>query len=152
MLSKIPQLQSILFKIPSATPVALPRMIVKVTAKGICSTPLRMTIPTQSRLRDPNTLSNYDQFLTVHTAASLSIDFEQKILTGNVTLNLIPVGDSKSTEIILDTSFLQIQDVKVDGQASSWELLPRAEPYGSALKTTFKEPPRESENVVVKVR
>lgn len=42
--------------------------------------------------------------------------------------------NAESQEIILDSSYLDITDVKVDGQQSKWELLPRVEPYGSALK------------------
>jgi leukotriene-A4 hydrolase len=56
--------------------------------------------------RDPNTLSNYDDFRTKHTTAVLEIDFEKKVLKGNVALVLESLTDAKSEEILLDTRFV----------------------------------------------
>ena len=53
--------------------------------------------------RDPNTLSNYHNFLTTHTVANFEIDFTRKILDGNVVLSLKPVTDVESAEVVLDT-------------------------------------------------
>ncbi|KAI9815560.1 MAG: hypothetical protein M1827_002694 [Pycnora praestabilis] len=83
--------------------------------------------------RDPNTLSNYNNFVTSHTTANFNIDFTKKQLDGSVTLNLISTTDAEAKEILLDTSHLNIKDVKVDGAAPKWKLLSRFEPYGSAL-------------------
>ena len=82
--------------------------------------------------RDPNTLSNYDYFRTTHIAANLSIDFAQRRLAGSVTLILETLQESN--EVILDTSHLDLSDIKVDGAPTKWTLEPRKEPYGSALK------------------
>lgn len=84
--------------------------------------------------RDPNTLSNYNNFITTHTIANLSIDFEKRRIRGNVILSLTSITDAAATEILLDTSHLRVKDVNLNGKASKWELLPRFEPYGSALK------------------
>jgi hypothetical protein len=84
--------------------------------------------------RDPNTLSNYDQYLTTHTSVNYSIDFEKKRLSGHVVLTLKAVGQSGSTEVVLDSSFLDVKDVKVDGAIVKWDLPARTEPYGSPLK------------------
>ncbi|MCJ1258219.1 hypothetical protein MMC24_006050 [Lignoscripta atroalba] len=84
--------------------------------------------------RDPNTLSNYNNFLTTHTIVNFNIDFEKKQLTGDVLLKLKSITDGESQEILLDTSHLDVANVKVDGAASRWKLLPRFEPYGSTLK------------------
>ena len=56
-----------------------------------------------NRPRDPNTLSNYHNFLTTHTVANFEIDFTRKILDGNVVLSLKPVTDVESAEVVLDT-------------------------------------------------
>jgi aminopeptidase N len=85
-------------------------------------------------LRDPNTLSNYDDFKTTHTVANLSIDFSKEQLAGNVTLILEATASVKTGEITLDTSYLDVLDVKVRGSSTKWDLLSRTEPYGSALK------------------
>ncbi|KAL1967771.1 hypothetical protein VTN77DRAFT_2460 [Rasamsonia byssochlamydoides] len=86
------------------------------------------------RPRDPNTLSNYTAWVTRHTTANFEILFDEKKLVGNVTHQLQSMTNAETKEIILDSSYLDITEVKVDGQQSKWELLPRLEPYGSALK------------------
>ena len=89
--------------------------------------------------RDPNTLSNYNNFLTTHTEVNFNIDFEKKNIAGNVKISLESVTDAATKEILLDTSFLNVKDVILDGKPPRWELLPRFEPYGSALKITLEE-------------
>jgi hypothetical protein len=54
-------------------------------------------------LRDPNTLSNYDKFITSHITAKLDIDFDKNQLSGNVILNLKSLGDDGTKVIKLDT-------------------------------------------------
>lgn len=84
--------------------------------------------------RDPNTLSNYNNFLTTHTTVNFNIDFEKKTVGGNVALTLKSITDAAAKEILLDTSFLNVKDVVLDGKSPKWDLLPRFEPYGSALR------------------
>lgn len=84
--------------------------------------------------RDPNTLSNYNNFRSTHVTANFDILFDQQHLVGNVVHQLKSITNAESQEIILDTSFLDVDEVKVDGKTATWKLLPRMEPYGSALK------------------
>lgn len=84
--------------------------------------------------RDPNTLSNYNNWISTHTTANFEILFDQKKLSGNVVHRLKSITDSQSRDILLDTNHLDIDGVNVDGAPSQWELLPRLEPYGAALK------------------
>lgn len=88
--------------------------------------------------RDPNTLSNYNSFRTAHTTANFDILFDRRQLVGNVVHQLKSITNAESNEIILDSSYLDIHGVKVDGKKSEWELLPRLEPYGSALKISLE--------------
>lgn len=83
--------------------------------------------------RDPNTLSNYNNWKTKHTIADLAIDFKQQRLVGTVTLQLESITDKESEEIILDTSFLDVQGVNLNGEKSTWKVKDRSEPYGSPL-------------------
>jgi len=83
--------------------------------------------------RDPNTLSNYNDWKTKHTIADLAIDFKKQRLTGNVTLQLESISEKESEEIVLDTSFLDIQDVSLNGGKSTWNVKDRSEPYGAPL-------------------
>lgn len=89
--------------------------------------------------RDPNTLSNYNNFLTTHTAVKFNIDFLKKNISGKVALTLESITDAAAKEILLDTSHLNVKDVVLDGKTPKWDLLPRFEPYGSALKIILEE-------------
>ncbi|KKY15784.1 putative leukotriene a4 hydrolase [Phaeomoniella chlamydospora] len=89
--------------------------------------------------RDPNTLSNYTAWRTKHTITNFDISFEQQRLIGNVVLRLESVSDSECKEIILDTSYLDIKDIKVDKSKVKWSLLPRLEPYGEALNIELEK-------------
>lgn len=84
--------------------------------------------------RDPNTLSNYNNFITTHTTVNFKIDFERKTVGGKVALTLKSITDAATKEILLDTSFLNVKDVALDGKFPKWDLLPRFEPYGSVLR------------------
>lgn len=101
--------------------------------------------------RDPNTLSNYHNWRTVHTKTTFDVVFESQQLKGNVIHKLKSLTDAETNEIILDTSFLSISDVKVDGKSTKWELLKRLEPYGSALKIKLEKPTERDEFVDVSI-
>jgi leukotriene-A4 hydrolase len=84
--------------------------------------------------RDHNTLSNYNNWKTRHTIANLAIDFKKQCLAGTVILQLESITEKESEEITLDTSFLDIQEVSVNGSKSKdWKVKDRFEPYGSPL-------------------
>ncbi|GIZ43671.1 hypothetical protein CKM354_000688800 [Cercospora kikuchii] len=88
--------------------------------------------------RDPNTLSNYNAWRTKHTTADFNVDFDNKRLTGTVHLTLEKLADEK--QIILDTSYLDIQGVDVGGDQVQWKLTKdRIEPYGSPLTITLED-------------
>jgi leukotriene-A4 hydrolase len=90
--------------------------------------------------RDPNTNSNYTAWRTKHTTANLTIDFASKRLRGSVTLDLVSQTDRASKEIILDTSYVDVSTVKVNGSpASHWELKPRSEPNGAPLHVSVPD-------------
>jgi len=89
--------------------------------------------------RDPNTLSNYNNFVTTDTRVDFEINFDRKNISGNISLRLKSVTDAKSKEVLLDSSFLNVKDVRFGQRSAKWELLPRFEPYGSALKIILDE-------------
>ncbi|KAL8997992.1 MAG: hypothetical protein Q9188_006196 [Gyalolechia gomerana] len=103
--------------------------------------------------RDPNTLSNYNNFLTEHTAANFEIDFEKKRLSGNVILKLKSVSPSETKEILLDTSHLDVKNVALKGEIlSSWQLLQRLEPYGSALRISFEKEAEKGQSLELDIQ
>ena len=89
--------------------------------------------------RDPNTLSNYNNWRTTHTTTTFEILFEEQKLTGNVTHKLKSTTKAETKEIILDSSHVQIHDIKVDGKPAKWDVAARKEPYGSAVQIKLNE-------------
>ncbi|KAF2762984.1 putative leukotriene A-4 hydrolase like protein [Pseudovirgaria hyperparasitica] len=101
--------------------------------------------------RDPNTLSNYNAWLTRHTKANFEIDFVKKILRGNVVLSLESLTERESKEIVLDTSYLDIQDVQVAGIQVAWDTKKWTEPYGSPLTISLNEGVGQGESIDVDI-
>lgn len=102
--------------------------------------------------RDPNTLSNYHNFVTTHTAVDFTIDFEKQRLSGNVMLDLKSITNAETNEIVLDTSYLDIEDVEVKGQSSKFNVGSRFAPYGSPLAVKLEKGVPMDEHVQLSVR
>ncbi|KAI9803297.1 MAG: hypothetical protein M1825_002088 [Sarcosagium campestre] len=100
--------------------------------------------------RDPNTLSNYDAFRTVHTSVDVELDFERKILSGTVTLKLESIKGPDVEELVLDSSYLDVVGIEVDGAPAEWQLSSRTEPYGSALHIQLPSTYRPGAHLEVK--
>ena len=101
--------------------------------------------------RDPNTLSNYNNFVTTHTTVNFNIDFEKKVVGGKVALTLKSITDAAAKEILLDTSFLNVKDVALDGKFPKWDLLPRFKPYGSVLRIKLLDGVQNGQSVHVEM-
>ena len=84
--------------------------------------------------RDPCTLSNYDDFITTHTVVNFNIDFAEEQLRGSVVLHLKAIAGREADVIVLDSSYLNINDVYLDGAAAKWGQENRTEPYGSPVR------------------
>lgn len=56
--------------------------------------------------RDPNTLSNYHNFLTKHTSVDFDVDFKSKRLFGSVVLTLESLTDEDVKEVVLDSRYV----------------------------------------------
>ncbi|KAJ5990866.1 hypothetical protein N7499_011414 [Penicillium canescens] len=89
--------------------------------------------------RDPNTVSNYNNWRSTHITANFDILFDEKKLVGNVVHRFKSITNAESREIILDTNHLDIGTVKVNGQPSQWEFLPPLEPFGVPLKIRLEQ-------------
>lgn len=101
--------------------------------------------------RDPNTLSNYNNWRTTHTTVHAEILFEQQILQGQVTHTLKSITDAATKEILLDSSHVQIKDVVIGGKKHKFELTPRLEPYGNALKIELEEGIKNGDQIDVSI-
>ncbi|KAJ5140596.1 hypothetical protein N7448_004004 [Penicillium atrosanguineum] len=109
----------------------------------------RMAVVTN--LRDPNTLSNYNNWRSTHITANFDILFDQKKLVGNVVHRFKSTTDAESREIILDTSYLDIGSVKVNGQPSKWELMSPLAPFGTPLKISLDKAVELNETIEVDI-
>ena len=109
----------------------------------------RLLASMTTRVRDPNTQSNYDHFRTKRTRTDFAIDFARHRLTGEVRLKLDTLRSGK--EIVLDTSFLDVHDVSADERPAKWTLDPRVEPLGSALRITLEQDAEAGKEVEVAV-
>lgn len=69
--------------------------------------------------RDPSTLLNYFLFKVHHTSLDYSVDWKKKILHGKGKIALETVEDV--TQVVLDSSFLDIKSVAVDGKEASFQ-------------------------------
>lgn len=63
--------------------------------------------PGKSKLRDPNTLSNYDAWRTKHTTVDFEIDFNAKRLGGVVHLTVERL-QKEQRKLVLDTRWVLI--------------------------------------------
>ncbi|KAB5577633.1 peptidase family M1-domain-containing protein [Coniochaeta sp. 2T2.1] len=120
--------------------LAAQRSTVSISSSSTVNIRLFTTTGAMAAPRDPNTNSNYDAWRTQHTTANLTIDFATKRLRGSVTLDLVSQTDKASNEIILDTSFVDVSSVKVNGSpAKQWELKARKEPNGTPLHVSVPD-------------
>ncbi|KAI5299195.1 hypothetical protein KEM56_003448 [Ascosphaera pollenicola] len=99
--------------------------------------------------RDPSSLANYNHFRVSHTTANLSILFDSQQLAGNVVHSLLYL--QPAAEIVLDSSYLNIKAVSVDGKTAHWTLAPRQEPFGSPLKITLPAAVEQGKSVEVDI-
>jgi leukotriene-A4 hydrolase len=99
--------------------------------------------PSNKMTRDNATLSNYHQVRNLHTHLDWSIDWQQQLISGRATLTLKPESKTAVNEVVLDTSFLDVTRVTVDGESAEWEKADRIEAMGEALTVRLKVPKLE---------
>jgi len=155
VLSPLPHLSRVGFTLRDSTRASVSSIYPSIAVQ------IRWTVPRGQRRnmatiinspRDPNTLSNYNNWISTHITANFDILFDQKKLAGNVVHRFKSITDAQSQDIILDANHLDIGDVKVDGKQSQWELLPPLESYGTALKIKLGHTVKLNETIEVDVR
>ncbi|KAI8992346.1 peptidase family M1-domain-containing protein [Pilobolus umbonatus] len=83
-------------------------------------------------MSDPSTQANIKQVITEHIHLNWSVDFSKHILKGNVMLDLKTLVDNVD-RVVLDTSYLDIQSISLDGHLMEFTLEKRYASLGSAL-------------------
>lgn len=80
---------------------------------------------------DSTTLSNYGQIFTRHLDLSWTVDFAKKRIHGESTL--LMQSRTRVSEIVLDTSYLDVSKVMVNGAKAEFTLGERQGPLGTPL-------------------
>ncbi|KAM7193815.1 Peptidase family M1 domain containing protein [Rhypophila sp. PSN 637] len=108
-------------------------------------------IAKMGKIRDPNTLSNYDAWRTKHTTANFKIDFTNKCLRGSVILELESQTDKISKEIILDSSHLSVDSIKLNSAPSQWDIKAWTEFNGSPVHIAVPDGAAKGEVVKLEI-
>ncbi|KAK8854951.1 leukotriene A-4 hydrolase/aminopeptidase [Kwoniella newhampshirensis] len=106
---------------------------------------------TQVRDRDLATLSNYLSIVTRHIDLDWTIDWSKKIIWGSSTLKLEVSDEEGVEEVVLDSSYLDIKEVEVEGDKVSWKLDERIGAMGEALRIFLPNPVKKGETVIIRV-
>lgn len=86
---------------------------------------------------DKATQSNYTQVIVKHTHLEWTIDWTGRIFHGHAVLSFVAKGDAE--KVVLDTSYLDIQKVKVQGKEVKFDVGERIGTIGSALSFSLPE-------------
>jgi leukotriene-A4 hydrolase len=100
-------------------------------------------------ISDPNSLANYHVFSIEYTTVDLALDFKKAIVSGSVLFSLRALQDG--SEIVLDTSYLDIQDVESGGKKLKWHVADRTEHYGSPFTIQLPQKASKGDALEVKV-
>ncbi|WVQ82071.1 leukotriene A-4 hydrolase/aminopeptidase [Cryptococcus sp. DSM 104549] len=82
--------------------------------------------------RDPATLSNYLAIVTTHIDLTWSIDWEARVFGGSAKLQLEAREDGVK-EVVLDSSYLDVKSVEVEGEKVDHKIDGRIDVMGEAL-------------------
>ncbi|KAF7728912.1 Leukotriene A-4 hydrolase [Apophysomyces ossiformis] len=81
--------------------------------------------------QDPSSLSNLSDIKTTHLHLTWTISFEEKRIFGTVLLDLVALRDTN--KVVLDTSYLDVARVSLEGSSLNFSLNDRHPTLGSAL-------------------
>ncbi|KAF8508488.1 hypothetical protein JB92DRAFT_2732664 [Gautieria morchelliformis] len=99
---------------------------------------------------DQTTQSNYRDISTEHIDIDWSLDFNAKTVSGTARHNLIAKKDGVQ-EVVLDTSFLDIKSVQVNGQTSRYSLGEHHAVMGSPLSIQFPQSLSTGKTIAVSI-
>lgn len=66
--------------------------------------------------KDNSTLSNYHLFRTTHIHLDWTIDWTKQLIHGSATLSIRKTGGEGEGELVLDSSYLDVRGVEVEGE------------------------------------
>lgn len=87
--------------------------------------------PASSPEFDYTTKSNYTDFKVNNTDLNIELLFDRKKIVGNVSYDLTTL--KKFDSLVLDSSFIKVNSIKVNGAASKFTIGERREPWGEPI-------------------
>ena len=133
----------------SAAPNRLISTSTRMCAAATWAPPAQTTIPRPpAPIRDIHSCANVDELKPIHLYLDWQIDWENKRIHGSVQHEL--EAQRGTNKAVFDTSYLDIHQVQVNGQTTSYELGPRRGPLGEPLHVTIGAC-KAGERVTVKI-
>ncbi|CAM9024796.1 unnamed protein product [Wickerhamomyces anomalus] len=88
--------------------------------------------PSKSPETDYSTLSNYKNFQVKNSNLDIELLFNEQRIIGTVKYKLLSL--TSASKIILDSSFIKINSIKIDSNEATFKINTRSEPLGSSLE------------------
>ncbi|KAI9323384.1 peptidase family M1-domain-containing protein [Dichotomocladium elegans] len=101
-------------------------------------------------MNDPSSLSNLHEIKTTHLHLDWSINFEERKIAGFVLLDLVAIKNDV-TRVVLDTSYLDITRVSLDGGDLKFNVAERHKALGSAMTIELPGPVAKDTKLQIKV-
>ncbi|KAI8977248.1 peptidase family M1-domain-containing protein [Mycotypha africana] len=103
-----------------------------------------------NKVIDPSSLANLSEVVTKHLHFDWTISFTEKKIHGHVTLDMVTLVP-RVAQIVLDSSYLDIKGVQLNGQPLEYTVADRHPSLGSALTITLPETVEEGTKLQVKI-
>ncbi|CEH17301.1 related to leukotriene-a4 hydrolase [Ceraceosorus bombacis] len=90
--------------------------------------------PPRPPFTDQHTLSNLADIRTLNLHLEWHVDWDAKLISGSAAHELEVIGEKGTDRLVLDTSYIDIHKVEVEGrETKDWHLAPRKGSLGAAL-------------------
>lgn len=84
---------------------------------------------------DYSTLSNYKNFSVKNSILDIQLSFHEKKIVGTVTYQLLAL--KSSSKIILDSSFIKFNSIKINSDETNYKVNERSEPLGASVEIDY---------------
>ncbi|MEO8772775.1 MAG: aminopeptidase, partial [Gelidibacter sp.] len=84
-----------------------------------CAQPKEEKVIVYSYVEEPHSYAKPNNAFIKHLNLDISVDFESEVIRGKATYT---IENNKSTQIILDSKFLDIESVQADGKDTEFSL------------------------------
>ncbi len=101
-----------------------------------CETAKKETTPSKTYIEEPHSYAQPNDAVITHLDLDIDVDFESQIISGTATYD---IENSGASQIILDSKFLEIENVTANGESTTFELGKFDEALGQPLTIQIQE-------------